>query len=94
MQKLLILKASDGATRLKIEPDDDPSTVAAALKAAGLVEDRLLTSQQVGEMTGLARSTIYKKMAEGSFPKSVSPAGTSSARWRLTDIQAWLAALT
>ena len=36
---------------------------------------RILRLPQVLEVTGLSRSTIYLRMADGSFPKQVSLGG-------------------
>lgn len=52
------------------------------------VSDRILRIKIVLEKTGLSRSTMYRRMQEGSFPKSIQ----LSARcvgWRETDITAW-----
>lgn len=54
--------------------------------------DRLLRLREVKERTGLGKSTIYRKMASGAFPKPVSVGG-SSVRWKESDINAWIAAL-
>lgn len=39
--------------------------------------------------TGLSRSTIYLRIAEGSFPKPVS-LGPRAVGWLDSDIEAWL----
>ena len=54
------------------------------------MEDRLLRRRQVEEITGLARSSIYRQMDRGSFPRPVR-VGPSAVRWRESDIAAWLA---
>ncbi|WP_374309457.1 helix-turn-helix transcriptional regulator [Methylocella sp.] len=36
---------------------------------------------------------MYRKMADGTFPRPVS-AGTKLARWRASEIQAWIEALS
>lgn len=55
--------------------------------------DRLLRLREVKERTGLGKSTIYRKIAAGTFPKPVSVGG-QSVRWRESDIGQWIAALT
>jgi prophage regulatory protein len=40
------------------------------------------------EFTSLSKSTIYRRMASGEFPKCVNLGG-SCRRWRQTDIEAW-----
>jgi len=51
--------------------------------------DRFLKLREVIAMTGLSRTTIYRKMGEGAFPKpfALSPA---CVRWRETHISAWM----
>jgi len=39
--------------------------------------------------TGLSRSTIYLRIAEGSFPKSVS-LGDRAVGWLESEIDSWL----
>jgi len=46
---------------------------------------------QVMEMTGLARSTIYKLIAAEQFPASVALGGKSVA-WVLTEVEDWMLA--
>lgn len=54
--------------------------------------DRLLRIREVMEMTWQGKSTIYRKIAAGTFPRPVSVGGTS-VRWRQSDIEAWMASL-
>ena len=51
--------------------------------------DRLLRRQQVEEITGLSRSSIYRLMKSGEFPLPVR-VGATAVRWRASDITAWL----
>lgn len=51
--------------------------------------DRLLRRRQVEEITGLARSSIYRAMQQGAFPRPVR-VGPAAVRWRLSEITAWL----
>lgn len=46
---------------------------------------------QVEQMTTLSRSTIYKRMAEGTFPKAVR-LGSNSVGWLACEVQAWIRA--
>lgn len=48
----------------------------------------LLRRPQVEERTGLKRSSIYARMAKGTFPKSVS-LGRAVA-WVEAEIEAWI----
>ncbi|WP_341372006.1 AlpA family transcriptional regulator [Vibrio parahaemolyticus] len=49
----------------------------------------LLTLKEVMHLTGLRRSSIYKFMEEGYFPKSVSIGGRS-VMWSEEDVQSWI----
>ncbi len=49
---------------------------------------QFLPLKAVIEVTSLSKSTIYRRMASGDFPKCVNLGG-SCRRWRQTDIEAW-----
>ena len=51
--------------------------------------DRLLRRREVEGMTGLARSSIYRYMQEGDFPRPVR-VGPAAVRWKASDITDWL----
>ena len=53
------------------------------------MSDRLLRRREVEEITGLARSSIYRQMDRGSFPRPVR-VGPAAVRWRASDITSWL----
>lgn len=55
--------------------------------------DRLLRLRDVVSRVGLAKATIYRKIAAGEFPRPVT-VGKSSVRWRESDISGWMSALT
>jgi prophage regulatory protein len=50
----------------------------------------LLRLKQVILETGLARSTIYQRIAAGTFPQQVQ-LGPKSVGWRVRDIDSFLA---
>ena len=50
---------------------------------------RLIRLKEVIACTGLARSTIYKYIAEGAFPKSVS-LGDRAVAWVESEVQEWI----
>jgi prophage regulatory protein len=50
---------------------------------------RMLRRKEVELATGLPRSTIYERMANGKFPKPVFPDGARSARWLEAEIIDW-----
>ena len=51
-----------------------------------------LTIKQVSEMFGFARSTIYRRISEGSFPKP-ERFGPRTVRWSVDELVAWREAL-
>ena len=53
------------------------------------MSDRLLRRREVERMTGLARSSIYRYMQEGDFPRPVR-VGPAAVRWKASDITGWL----
>ncbi|WP_230280464.1 AlpA family transcriptional regulator [Croceicoccus sp. Ery15] len=52
---------------------------------------RLIRLPEVQHRVGLGRSTIYRWMAEGKFPKPVQLGGYAVA-WSEEDVQAWISA--
>jgi prophage regulatory protein len=50
----------------------------------------ILRRKQVQERTGLSRSTIYMRIAQGTFPKAIS-LGDRAVGWVDSEIDAWLA---
>lgn len=53
----------------------------------------LLRMEDVTRIVGLSRSTIYGRMAEGTFPRSLQ-VSERAVRWRSADIAAWLSDLS
>lgn len=52
---------------------------------------KIIRLKQVMETTGLARSTVYKLIAAGTFPKSVPLVG-NSVGWVYEEVQEWVKA--
>jgi prophage regulatory protein len=50
---------------------------------------KILRLPETKGVTGLSRSTIYLRMANGEFPKSISLGGRAVG-WLEEDIQHWL----
>ncbi|WP_175832899.1 helix-turn-helix transcriptional regulator [Burkholderia cenocepacia] len=50
----------------------------------------ILRRRQVEQCTGLSRSTIYKRMQEGTFPRAIALGGRMVG-WRAADIEQFLA---
>ena len=55
-----------------------------------LVADRIIRMKTVLARAGLSRSTIYRKIAEGTFPAQVR-ISVNGAGWRKSDIDRWIA---
>lgn len=51
--------------------------------------DSILRLRTVLDRTGLTRSTLYRKVAEGSFPQQVA-ISRRCVGWRASDLDAWL----
>ena len=52
-------------------------------------QDVLLTRREVERRTGLSRSTLYRKMREGTFPVPLK-VSERAVRWRDSDIRAYV----
>jgi len=50
---------------------------------------RLIRIREVQHRVGLGRSTIYRWMAQGKFPKPVQ-IGSYSVAWKENDIEQWI----
>lgn len=51
--------------------------------------DRILRLPAVLNRTGLSRSTLYRKMGNGSFPKNVA-ISTRCTGWRESAVNGWI----
>nr|WP_319483736.1 AlpA family phage regulatory protein [uncultured Cohaesibacter sp.] len=52
--------------------------------------DRIIRLMTVLNRTGLSRSTIYRKMAEGTFPTQIK-ISIHGAGWRESEVNRWIA---
>lgn len=52
-------------------------------------DDRILRIKVVLDRTGLSRSTLYRKIQNGTFPKQVQ-ISTRCAGWREFEVNAWM----
>jgi len=52
--------------------------------------DRIIRLRTVLARTGLSRSTIYRKIREGTFPAQIR-ISTNGAGWHESDINRWVA---
>ena len=53
--------------------------------------DTLLRLPQVKARTGLSRSTIYLRIAQGSFPRPVRLGGARAVGWVEAHVDTWIA---
>lgn len=51
--------------------------------------ERMIRLNTVLDRTGLSRATLYRKIADGTFPKQIK-LSTRCAGWRESAINAWL----
>jgi len=52
--------------------------------------DRIIRMDTVRDRTGLSKSTIYRKIAEGTFPAQIK-ISINGAGWHESDIDRWVA---
>ncbi|USQ96722.1 helix-turn-helix transcriptional regulator [Caulobacter sp. RL271] len=51
--------------------------------------DRIVRLKTVLARTGLSRSTLYRKISEGTFPRQI-PISVHGAGWRESAINRWI----
>ena len=51
--------------------------------------NQLLKRTQVQELTGLSKTSIYKRMGEGEFPQSIA-LSPKTIRWDRREIDKWI----
>ncbi len=51
--------------------------------------EKILRLERVLERTGLSRSTLYRKVNSGTFPRQLK-ISVRCAGWRETDVEGWL----
>ncbi|MFN3727557.1 MAG: helix-turn-helix transcriptional regulator [Allosphingosinicella sp.] len=56
---------------------------------SGSIPGKILRLKTVLERTGLSRSTLYRKVQRGTFPKQLR-ISTRCAGWRESEVEAWL----
>lgn len=52
--------------------------------------DRIIRMKTVLARTGLSRSTLYRKIADGTFPRQL-PISVHGAGWRESAVNRWIA---
>ena len=55
------------------------------------VPERFVRLNVVAELTGTGKSTLYRLVAKGRFPRPISPFGGHKKVWRLSDVNHWIA---
>jgi len=61
------------------------------MSSNGHSSDTLLRLPTVRARTGLGRSTIYRLIDEGLFPRPVQLQGTTLVAWVQSEVDAWIA---
>lgn len=51
---------------------------------------RILRLKDVMSITGLGRSSIYKFINDGAFPKSINLGGGRAVGWLASEIEEWI----
>ncbi len=54
-----------------------------------LSQERIVRMSQVKDITGLSKSSVYKYMADGDFPRQ-RQLGPNSVGWLYSEIMEWL----
>lgn len=52
--------------------------------------DRLLRIQQVKAITGISKTTIYKLIGQGKFPKAIHVSGSRISSWSSSELDEWI----
>lgn len=50
----------------------------------------LLTRRQVEAKCGMSRTSIYRRMEAGTFPRPIKDPDTGAVRWLAHEIDAWI----
>jgi prophage regulatory protein len=53
-------------------------------------EARILRFKQVAALVGLGKSSIYRKVQEGSFPKPIKLGSKRASGWISTEVYDWI----
>ncbi|MBY0284598.1 MAG: AlpA family phage regulatory protein [Sphingomonas sp.] len=75
------------ATSTEMEPGPDLAVPPPV--PVGII-DRHIRMPEIERLTGMAKQTIYKRIAEGRFPQQINP-GSRPASWYESEVAAWLA---
>jgi prophage regulatory protein len=86
----MLLRAYNGMSCLVSEAVRSNQQQPAGGSAAMRELDRIIRLKTVLSRTGLSRSTIYRKIAEGTFPTQIK-ISTNGAGWHESDVNRWIA---
>jgi len=62
----------------------------AAVTTDTITRDAILRTSEVTRTAGLSRATLYRKMAAGTFPRSI-PLTDTAVGWLASEVNAWIA---
>lgn len=62
-------------------------------ESVSLTGETLLNIHEVCAKTSLGRTTIYRRIGDGTFPAPVS-VGQKASRWLKSEVENWIANLT
>ena len=83
----MLLRVCDGRSRLVSDGVRNTEQEAARPMRE---PDRIVRLKTVLSRTGLSRSTIYRKIAEGTFPAQLK-ISTNGTGWHESDVNRWIA---
>lgn len=90
----LMSQLAEHRSRSPVAVHQTKSPVVPAVGSGVHWQDRaLLRLSEVSQIVGISRSTVYGRMADGTFPRPVQ-VSERSVRWRSADIAAWLSDLS
>lgn len=73
-----------------IEPRVQGEPAVAANSIAGRDGARILRLKQVSTIVGLAKSSIYRKVREGTFPAPIKLGSDWASGWISTEVYDWI----
>ena len=73
-----------------IEPRGQGEPAVAANSIAGRDGARILRLKQVSTIVGLAKSSIYRKVREGTFPAPIKLGSDWASGWISTEVYDWI----
>ncbi len=69
-----------------------PRQEMASIRTEPFLPNAMLRLEDVCRLVGLSRSSVYKRVADGTFPRPLR-VSERSVRWRMQDLQEWTAGL-